>query len=136
MQQEFHQSSVILRVFAVILTCSFFVVIATAQEKGANVAPVSQAGTVVQKLTLDQQVAGAGPAVAGGSSVAGKTDQSTTGATTELPETASTPGKRSNNSTAPSSVSTDYKKTLNNLESLYETQVQKLEQQNNQVKEL
>src|SRR5258706_7380367 len=136
MQQKFHQSSVILRVFAVILTCSFFAVAVTAQEKGANVAPASQAGTVVQKLTLDQQVAGASAAAPGGSSVAGKTDQSATGATTELPETASTPGKKSNNSTAPSNVATDYKKTLNNLQTLYETQVQKLEQQNDQAKGL
>src|SRR5712671_6458717 len=136
MQQKFHQSSVILRVFAVILTCSFFAVAVTAQEKGANVAPASQAGTVAQKLTLDQQVAGASAAATGGSSVAGKTDQSATGATTGLPETASTPGKKSNNSTAPSNVATDYKKTLNNLQTLYETQVQRLEQQNNQAKGL
>jgi soluble lytic murein transglycosylase-like protein len=136
MQQKFHQSSVILRVFAVILTCSFFAVAVTAQEKGANVAPVSQAGTVVDRLTLKQQVAGAGPAATGGRSVAGKTDQSATDTTTQLPETASTPGKQSNNSTAPSNVANDYKKTLNNLQTLYETQVQKLEQQNNQAQGL
>src|SRR5258706_12930681 len=102
MQQKFHQSSVILRVFAVILTCSFFAVTATAQKKGANIAPASQAGTVVQKLTLDQHIAGASAAATGGSSVAGKTDQSAAGATTELPETASTPGTKSNNNSAPS----------------------------------
>src|SRR5258706_11727572 len=104
MQQKFHQSSVILRVFAVILTCSFFAVAVTAQEKGANVAPASQAGTVVQKLTLDQQVAGASAAAPGGSSVAGKNRQSATGAPTQLPETASTTRKKNKKNTAPNKV--------------------------------
>src|SRR5260221_11032894 len=95
MQQKFHQSSVILRVFAVILTCSFFAVTVTAQKKGANVAPASQAGTVVQKLTLDQQVAGASAAATGGSSVAGKTRHAAGGGPHETP--ARTPTTREKN---------------------------------------
>ena len=49
-------------------------------------------------------------------------------------ETASTPATKSNESTA--NGSSDYKKTLNDLVALYEREVQKLEQQNNQAKEL
>src|SRR5258706_9260840 len=108
MQQKFHQSSVILRVFAVILTCSFFAVAVTAQEKGANVAPASQAGTVVQKLTLDQQVAGASAAAPGGSSVAGKNGQSASRATPQLPETTSTPRKKNKNKNPPNKQRNSY----------------------------
>src|SRR5258708_29289221 len=100
MQQKFRQSSVILRVFAVILTCSFFAVTAAAQKKGANVAPASQAGTVVQKLTLDQQVAGASAAATGGSSVAGKTRQTPTCCTPPIHETTPQPRKKNKNKTA------------------------------------
>src|SRR6266404_8123154 len=130
MHQKFRQSSVILRVFAVILTCSFFAVAAMAQEKAANVAPGSQPGTVAT----------------GENSTATKTDLSVTDSTprktTTNPSspsspsgTASTPVTKS--STVPSSsVSKDYKQTLNSLETLYEREVQKLEQQNNQAKGL
>jgi len=125
MQQKLRQSSVILRVFAVILTCLFFAAAATAQEKVANVGPASQAATVAK----------------GEDSATEKPNQSSTDSTprkttTELSGTASTPAAKSNDSTAPGNISTDYKKTLNNLETLYETQVQKLEQQNNQAKGL
>src|SRR5258708_23947879 len=127
MQQKFPQSSASLRVLAVFLTCSFFAVAAMAQEKAANVAPASQAGTVA----------------AGGDSAAGKpglssTDPAARKTAMELPATTSTPVTKSNDSTAPgaSNVATDYKKTLNNLETLYEGQVQRLEQQNNQAKGL
>jgi soluble lytic murein transglycosylase-like protein len=78
MHQELHQSSVILRVFAVILTCLFFAVAAMAQEKTT----------------------------------------------------------KPNDSTSTSNGSSDYKKTLNDLETLYEREVQKLEQQSNQAKDL
>jgi soluble lytic murein transglycosylase-like protein len=133
MQQKFRQSSVIPRLFAVILACSFFVVSAVAQEKAANVAPTSQIGTV----------AGSSPAPPGANSAPEKADvpatKSTPGKTkAELPATASTPATKSNDSITPgaSSVATDYKTTLNNLETLYEREVQKLEQQNNQAKGL
>ncbi len=127
MQQKFPQSSAILRVFAVVLTCLFFAVAAMAQEKVTNIAPASQAGTVAT----------------GGNSASGKPDLSATDSTprkitAELPATASTPVTRSNDSTAPGTGkgSTDYKKTLSNLETLYQGQVQRLEQQNNQAKGL
>src|SRR5258708_7705650 len=110
MQQKLRQSSVILRVFAVILTCAFFAMAAMGQEKGANVAPASQAGTVAT----------------GGNSVDVNTDLSATDSTprkttASSSATASTPITKSNDSTAAgtSNGSTDYKQTLNNLEALY-----------------
>ena len=85
MQQKCLQSSAILRVLALILTCSFFAVAARAQETATKSTPVT------------------------------KSNDSADGA---------------------SNGSTDYKKTLNNLETLYEREAQRLEQQNNQAKEL
>lgn len=125
MQQKSQKSSVILRVFAAILVCSFFAVVAMAQEKGASVASAAQAGTVAT----------------GGSSAKGKADLSATDSaplrpTTELPLTTSTPATKSTYSTASSNGSTDYKTTLNNLEALYQREVQRLEQQNTQAKGL
>ncbi len=128
MLQKLHQSSSILRVFAVILS-SFFAMAATAQQKTANVAPASQTG-----------------AAASGNSASVKTDQSATNsAISKTPAnplipsaTASTPVSKSNDATAAgtSNRSTDYKKTLNDLEALYEREVQKLDQQNTQAKGL
>jgi soluble lytic murein transglycosylase-like protein len=127
MQQKCLQSSAILRVCAVILACLFCAVAAMAQEKAANVAPASQAGTVA----------------VGGNSAAGKADVSAIDSTPRkttgtLTGTASTAVTESNDSAAPgaSNGSTDYKKTLSNLETLYEREAQKLEQQNTQAKEL
>ena len=112
---------------AVILACLFCAAAAMAQEKAANVAPASQAGTVA----------------VGGNSAAGKTglsssDPAARKTATELPAPTSTLVTESSDSTAPgaSNVATDYKKTLGNLETLYEREAQKLEQQNTQAKEL
>jgi len=85
MQQKCLQSSAILRVLALILTCSFFAVAAMAQEKAPKSTPVT---------------------------------------------------KSNDSADGTSNGSTDYKKTLNNLETLYEREAQRLEQQNNQAKEL
>ena len=127
MQQESQKSSVILRVFAVILTSTFFAMAATAQEKGANVTSAAQTGTVS---------ASAGPAN-------GKTDLPGTNSalpktTVEPPATTSTPVTKSsdNGASVTGGGSTEYKTTLNNLATLYERDVQKIEQQNNQAKEL
>ena len=125
MQQKSQKSSVILRVFAAILVCSFFAVAAVAQDKAASVASAAQAGTVATS----------------GSSAKGKADLSASDSapqrpTTELPLTASTPATKSTDSTATSNGSTDYKTTLNNLEALYQREVQRLEQQNTQAKGL
>ncbi len=128
MLQKLHQSSSILRVFAVILS-SFFAMAAMAQQKTANVAPASQTG-----------------AAASENSASVKTDQSATNsATSKAPANpsipsakASTPVSKSNDATAAGTGnrSTDYKKTLNDLEALYEREVQKLDQQNTQAKGL
>ena len=127
MQQKAQKSSVILRVFAVILASILFTMAATAQEKGANVTPAAQTGTMSSS---------ASPAN-------GKTDLSGTNSaprktTAEPPATTSTPVTKSNDNDASvtGNGSTDYKTTLNNLATLYERDVQKLEQQNNQAKEL
>jgi len=125
MHQKSLQSSAILRVFAVVLACSFFSVAAMAQEKAANVAPAAQAGTVA----------------AGGKSATGKADLSATDAKPgktagSLTGTASTPVTKKNGSPGASNGSTDYKTTLNNLEALYGREVQRLEQQNTQAKGL
>ena len=127
MQQESQKSSVILRVFAVILTSTFFAMAATAQEKVANVTSAAQTGTVS----------------ASASPVNGKTDLSGTNSalpktTAEPPATTSTPVTKSsdNGASVTGNGLTDYKTTLNNLATLYERDVQKIEQQNNQAKEL
>jgi soluble lytic murein transglycosylase-like protein len=77
--RKFPQSSLVLRVFALILVSFFSSVAAMAQEKATTIAPPAPPETV---------------------------------------------------------GSSDYKKTLTDLQSMYEVQVQKLEQQNNQAKEL
>jgi len=123
MQQKSQKSSVILRVFAVILVCSLFAVAAMGQETGANTAPASQAGTVTT----------------GGNSATGKADLSAAdSAPQKTTGTATTPLTKSNDGAGPgiSNGSTDYKTTLNNLEALYQREVQRLEQQNTQAKGL
>src|SRR5258706_14606371 len=125
MHQKSLQSSVSLRVLAVVLACSFFAVAAMAQEKAANVAPSAQAGTVA----------------AGGNSAIGKADLSATDAKPGKPAgiptgTASPLVTKSNDNPGASNGSTDYKTTLNNLEALYGREVQRLEQQNTQAKGL
>lgn len=125
MQQKSLQSSTILRVFAAILACLFCAVGTMAQEGATNVTPAPQAGKVA----------------VGGNSATGKadlpaTDSASQKPTTELPVTASTPATKSTDSAATSNGPTDYKTTLNNLEALYQRDVQKLEQQNTQSKGL
>ena len=133
MHQKFRQSSTVLRVFALILACFFSAMAAMAQEKVTNVEPSGQpqaTGTV-------------------GTPVAGKTtlpatDSAPRKTTAELPLTPSKPVTKSNESAARSTApgtpattgSNDYKKNLSDLQALYEREVQRLEQQNNQVKGL
>ncbi|MDX6290334.1 MAG: hypothetical protein QOH42_2133 [Blastocatellia bacterium] len=127
MQQKSLKSSAILRVFAVILACSLFAVAAMAQEKVANVAPAPQAGTVA---TVEKSATGKGDG-----SAANSAPQKPA---METPVPAATPVKKSNESAAPAAGngSADYKTTLNNLEALYQREVQRLEQQNTQAKGL
>jgi soluble lytic murein transglycosylase-like protein len=131
MQQKFLNSSIVLRVFALILACFFSAAAATAQQKPANIAPATQAGTV----------ATGGNSAAGETGVS-RTDPASPKAPAQIPATTSTPASKSNDnqaaSTSPNTInaSSDYKKTLNDLEVLYEREVQKLDQQNTQVKGL
>lgn len=122
MHHKFPQSSTTRSVFAAILTCLFCAMAAMAQEKATSIAPFAQPQTI-------------GPA---GTPATGKTDVPSTYSaprkTTGPPETSSTPVTRSNESAA--NGSSDYKKTLNDLVTLYEREVQKLAQQNNQAKGL
>lgn len=131
MHQKFRNSSIVLRVFALILACVLSAMAALAQDKATNIAPATQAGTVAT----------------GGNSAAGETSGSPTNtaspkAPEQIPATTSTPPAKSNDDKVASAgsntinASTDYKKTLDDLEVLYEREVQKVEQQNTQVKEL
>jgi soluble lytic murein transglycosylase-like protein len=131
MHQKFLNSSIVLRVFALILACFFSVMAAVAQEKATNIAPATEARTVAT----------------GGNSATGETSGSPTKtaspkAPEQIPATTSTPAAKSNDDKVPSTssntinASSDYKKTLDDLEVLYEREVQKVEQQNTQVKEL
>jgi soluble lytic murein transglycosylase-like protein len=131
MHQKFRNSSIVLRVFALILACVLSAMAALAQDKATNIASATQAGRVAT----------------GGNSAARETSGSPTNtASPKAPEqiTAiiSTPAAKPNDDKVPSAgsntinASTDYKKTLDDLEVLYEREVQKVEQQNTQVKEL
>src|SRR5205085_5210100 len=94
MHQKFPQSSAILRVFALIVTCLFCGVAATAQDSPANVPPPAQ--------THDAEKSTA--------AVKPKAD-----------------------GTSPAN---DYKSSLNSLSTLYQNEVQRLEKQNTQSKDL
>jgi len=123
MYLKFPQSSPPLRLFAVILTCLFWVVVAMAQERSSSIAPTSQPQTIGTPGIPAGEITGS-PAV---DPAARKS--------TEMTATASTPSVTKSNGSADSAAK-DYKKTLNDLATLYEGEVKKLEQQNNQVKGL
>src|SRR3989442_1416202 len=94
MHHKFPQSSVILRVFALILTCLFFGVAAMAQDK-PSVVPPSAPAQAAEKSTAEAKTIGG----------------------------------------SPNSVN-DYKASLNSLSTLYQSDVQRLEKQNSQAKDL
>jgi len=127
MHQKFPQSSTVLRVFALILACLFSAGAAIAQDKAANVAPSAQ-----------PQATGSVETPEAGETKPPSTDSAARKTTRELPANASTPPTKSPDNTAPgtSNASSDYKKTLNDLQTLYEREVQKLELQNSQLKGL
>src|SRR5438876_11818010 len=119
MHHKFPQSSTALRVFVLILTSLSCAGAAMAQEKATNIEPSAQSQTIG---TVGNSAAGeTGPVPIG--PVSPKS-------TAEIRPTSLTPATSSNESTA--NGSSDYKKTLNDLQTLYEREVQKLEQQNNQ----
>jgi soluble lytic murein transglycosylase-like protein len=126
MNSVFYKSSANLRVFALILTFLCCSAAATAQEKGATLGQT-------QTVTIENP-----PVTSGG------TDGAKTSATQSKENNGALPG-----SAAPSpeatkaspdkdagTPATDYKTGLNTLSSLYQNEVQKLEQKNNQWKEL
>ena len=117
------QSSVVLRVFALILACVVSSAAAMAQEKGENAQP----------KTVDNLTSPAATAV----------QQTSTAAlppkpTAETAANASTTPAKSNNSTPAGSTNAanDYKQTLGDLEALYLRQVQRVETENAQLKAL
>lgn len=115
MHQKLSQSSAIPRVFALILACIFSAVGVMAQEKARNIEPSAQPqtpGTV------------ANPA-------AGKTGLPVSDSPPRKPNAETSASTKSNDSTGSS-----YKQTLHDLQALYEREVQRLEQQNTQVKGL
>jgi soluble lytic murein transglycosylase-like protein len=122
MNLKFPQSSAILRVFALTLTAFFCAGAAGAQDKGVA-APASMVNP---------------PATAGGtdSSTAGQTESKTTAsdgtaAAKDAPAALSASGKA-----ASSEAVGNYKTSLNSLSALYQNEVQRLEQKNNQAKDL
>ena len=131
MHQKFSQSSTVLRVLALSLACLFSSVAALAQEKAANIEPSVQpqsSGTVETPRTGETNL----PA----------TDAARRKATSEPSANTSKPATKSNNSAALGAISSAgnasnaYKTALSELQALHEREVQKLEQQNNQLKAL
>jgi soluble lytic murein transglycosylase-like protein len=122
MHQKFPQSSTVLRVLALILTClSCAVVIAAQKNPTTNPAPAQPKtiGTV-------------------GNLTAGETGLPATDSArkpnAEISTTSSAAVTKSNDST--DSAASDYKKSLNDLATLYEREVQRLEKKSSQAKEL
>ncbi len=114
MHLKFPQSSSALFVFAVILIALVCDAAAMAQGQATTVEPSAQK----QAISTDVDPA----------------PNSAPRKTAELGAKAPTQATKSNDSAA--SSASDYQKTLNDLETLYEREVQKLEQQNDQAKVL
>src|SRR5882672_5284968 len=99
MHQKFPQSSIVLRVSALVLALAISAVAAMAQEKATNIAPVSKAVTIAT----------------GANSAPGDTDfpaiDPASRKVTEVPATTATPAAKSTHSTSPvpSNVSSDDK---------------------------
>jgi hypothetical protein len=141
MRQNVRKSSVILRVFALILGCLFGAAAVAAQEKAPQVETSNQPQAI---STVGIPVVGA-PGVSASDPLAQKTMTGTpalsnAGEGARVPSQAgasTSPGKSKENA-APNTdnLLNDYKKSLNDLQALFERQVQKLEQQNTQIKGL
>ncbi|MDX6529490.1 MAG: hypothetical protein QOH41_1780 [Blastocatellia bacterium] len=140
MHQKVRKSSVILRVFALILGCFLATVTAVAQEKIANVAPVIQPqaiSTVVAPATGNTSVSASDVATPKATSVTPGVSVAGEGAGAPGKTGASTkPARVDEKVPSTSDVVNDYKKSLAALQALYEREVQKLDQQNIQVKGL
>lgn len=125
MNFKFSQSSAILRVFALTLICLSCSAAAIAQEKGAGL-PQSQ---TVRIENPSVTVGGTGGV--GASSVPSKEGKT---ASAEVRTTATEPTAAGSN--IPVTAENNYKNSLNSLSTLYQNEVQRLEQKNNQAKEL
>jgi soluble lytic murein transglycosylase-like protein len=136
MHRKSFKSSAILRVFPLILICFFFIASATAQEKVTS-PPSAQPQTIGMVASPSAEPAAVVPAEA--ASQKQKAEALTT---------TSTPAAKSNsNKTVASTAATkssggndnpadDYTSSLNTLSTLYQSEVQRLEKQNNQSKDL
>src|ERR1700738_3478367 len=126
MHQKVRQSSVILRVFALILACFFSAAAAMAQEKPANVAASAQPQSI---STVAAPINGNSVAPATGSE-SPKTPLETSPAkkSTDSAAALARPAAKSNEITAPvaGNGSNDFKKSLSDLQALYERPVQNL----------
>jgi soluble lytic murein transglycosylase-like protein len=136
MHQKVRQSSVILRVFALILACFFSAAAAMAQENAAN---VESSGQLQAVSAVAAPLNGNSVAPATGSESPKSTPE--TSPATKSTDSAAAPQKQAakSNEIAPLVIgngSNDFKKSLNDLQALYERQVQKLEQQSTQIKVL
>jgi soluble lytic murein transglycosylase-like protein len=140
MHQKVRPSSIVLRVFALILGCFLTAGAAMAQEKVANVAPAAQPQAISTVATPPSGVAGVSASDAASQktlSEASALRGAREGARVPSQTGASTSVSKSKDTSAPKTdILSDYKKSLADLQTLYERQVQKLEQQNTQFKEL
>lgn len=127
MQQNVRKSSVILRVFALVLGCTFASVTAGAQEKSPIAATATQAGTTSTSVADAQKAATGTTAKVAAEGARVPTDGVASQASTRSAD---------NKTPAPGNVLDDYKKSLAELQTIYERQVQKLDQQNTQIKDL
>src|SRR5438132_3664533 len=132
MHQKFPQSSTVLRVFALILACFFSAVAAMAQGKVTNIEPVTQAETVA----TSENPSVAEIAVTATDPSARKADAKSPKPAAETSTITSTAVTKSNDTAGTRSATNDYKKSLSDLQTLYESDVRKLEQRNTQVKGL
>jgi hypothetical protein len=135
MHQKVRQSSVILRVFAVILACLFSTAAAMAQEKPASVAASGQPQSI---SIVAAPLNGNSDALATGLEYPkAALDTSTAKKSTNSAEATARQAAKSNVMAPPAANgSNEFKKNLSDLQALYERQVQKLEQQNTQIKAL
>jgi len=145
MNSKFPQSSAILRVFALILTCLFCAAAATAQEKSV---PSAQPETAI---TGENLAAGTGvspavqvqPKTPAGEKADVVSDGEAADAAAIQPSGASDQAKAKEAPAKPVSTDkdaakpvNDYKSSLNSLSTLYQTEVLRVEQKNNSAKEL
>jgi soluble lytic murein transglycosylase-like protein len=125
MNSKFPQSSAILRVFALMLICLSCSAAAMAQEKDTG---LPQTQTV--------KVENASVTVSGTGGVGSSSVQPKEGKTVPADVRTTAPETTAASSNIPFTAENSYKNSLNSLSSLYQNEVQKLQQKNNQAKEL